>query len=182
MYGFWKNKRIVLFDTLIEQCSQEEVVAVLAHELGAYLPPFFCIHLACELPASTSACRTGQDRTGQGYWPSMAHVQISIATSAFSSAFTSALPPPKAHAQREQDQGCCAVLAYDLDAWLHPISSLMGASASAYVTFHQYVHIRSTVVPAQQKGVLGDAGQWIPCLSPCSLPSCTCCIPLHKQH
>ncbi|KAK9831266.1 hypothetical protein WJX74_009873 [Apatococcus lobatus] len=34
MYGFWKNKRIVLFDTLIEQCSQEEVVAVLAHELG----------------------------------------------------------------------------------------------------------------------------------------------------
>jgi antirestriction protein ArdC len=60
MYGFWKNKRIVLFDTLLagykmagveeeqkndstdaEQvptipkgCSNEEVVAVLGHELG----------------------------------------------------------------------------------------------------------------------------------------------------
>ena len=36
MYGLWKNKRIVLYDTLIEQCDQSEVVAVLAHELGAY--------------------------------------------------------------------------------------------------------------------------------------------------
>jgi Peptidase family M48 len=35
MYGFWKNKRIVLFDTLLQQCSEDEVVAVLAHELGA---------------------------------------------------------------------------------------------------------------------------------------------------
>lgn len=34
MYGFFKNKRIVLFDTLINQCSTEEVLAVLAHELG----------------------------------------------------------------------------------------------------------------------------------------------------
>uniref|UniRef100_A0A7S0RQZ8 CAAX prenyl protease n=1 Tax=Chlamydomonas leiostraca TaxID=1034604 RepID=A0A7S0RQZ8_9CHLO len=34
MYGFFKNKRIVLFDTLVAQCSKEEVVAVLAHELG----------------------------------------------------------------------------------------------------------------------------------------------------
>ena len=34
MYGMFKNKRIVLFDTLIEQCSEEQVVAVLAHELG----------------------------------------------------------------------------------------------------------------------------------------------------
>lgn len=34
MYGFFKNKRIVLYDTLVEQCSNEEVVAVLAHELG----------------------------------------------------------------------------------------------------------------------------------------------------
>jgi len=33
-YGFCKNKRIVLFDTLIEQNTKEEVVAVLAHELG----------------------------------------------------------------------------------------------------------------------------------------------------
>jgi len=35
-YGFFKNKRIVLYDTLIEQSSQEEVVAVLGHELGHY--------------------------------------------------------------------------------------------------------------------------------------------------
>lgn len=34
MYGFFNNKRIVLFDTLIKQCSEEQVVAVLAHELG----------------------------------------------------------------------------------------------------------------------------------------------------
>ena len=38
-YGFGKNKRIVLFDTLVEQCSQEEVVAVLAHELGKHPQP-----------------------------------------------------------------------------------------------------------------------------------------------
>ena len=31
MYGFFKNKRIVLFDTLIKECSEEQVVAVLAH-------------------------------------------------------------------------------------------------------------------------------------------------------
>ncbi|KAJ8748845.1 hypothetical protein K2173_013276 [Erythroxylum novogranatense] len=35
MYGFFKNKRIVLYDTLIQQCkSHEEIVAVIAHELG----------------------------------------------------------------------------------------------------------------------------------------------------
>jgi STE24 endopeptidase len=35
-YGFFKNKRIVLYDTLIDQCKQEEVVAILGHELGHY--------------------------------------------------------------------------------------------------------------------------------------------------
>ena len=35
-YGFFKNKRIVLYDTLIEQCKEPEVVAVLAHELGMF--------------------------------------------------------------------------------------------------------------------------------------------------
>lgn len=35
MYGMGRNKRVVLFDTLIEQCSEAQVVAVLAHELGA---------------------------------------------------------------------------------------------------------------------------------------------------
>ncbi|GAB2271745.1 CAAX prenyl protease 1 [Dionaea muscipula] len=35
MYGFFNNKRIVLYDTLIEQCKvMDEVVAVIAHELG----------------------------------------------------------------------------------------------------------------------------------------------------
>ena len=34
--GFGRNKRIVLFDTLIEQHTVEELVAVLAHEMGHY--------------------------------------------------------------------------------------------------------------------------------------------------
>lgn len=35
MYGFYNSKRIVIYDTLIQQCKNEdEVVAVIAHELG----------------------------------------------------------------------------------------------------------------------------------------------------
>ena len=34
MYGFGRNKRIVIYDTLIKQASEEQVVAVLGHELG----------------------------------------------------------------------------------------------------------------------------------------------------
>ena len=34
--GFGKKKRVVLYDTLIEQLTVEEVVAVLAHEVGHY--------------------------------------------------------------------------------------------------------------------------------------------------
>ena len=34
--GFGKNKRIALFDTLIEQHSVREMVAILAHEIGHY--------------------------------------------------------------------------------------------------------------------------------------------------
>jgi STE24 endopeptidase len=34
--GLWKKKRIVLFDTLIKEQSVEEIVAVLAHEVGHY--------------------------------------------------------------------------------------------------------------------------------------------------
>ena len=34
--GFGKNKRIVLFDTLIQQHTVPELVAVLAHEMGHY--------------------------------------------------------------------------------------------------------------------------------------------------
>ena len=33
-YGFFKNKRVVLFDTLIEQMDEKEVIAVLGHEFG----------------------------------------------------------------------------------------------------------------------------------------------------
>eukprot|EP01114_Cavostelium_apophysatum_P009201 TRINITY_DN2228_c0_g1_i1.p1 TRINITY_DN2228_c0_g1~~TRINITY_DN2228_c0_g1_i1.p1 ORF type:complete len:420 (+),score=105.08 TRINITY_DN2228_c0_g1_i1:31-1290(+) len=33
-YGFFKNKRIVLYDTLLQQMNHEEVVSVLGHELG----------------------------------------------------------------------------------------------------------------------------------------------------
>ena len=34
--GFGKNKRIVLFDTLLEKLSHDEIVAVLAHEIGHF--------------------------------------------------------------------------------------------------------------------------------------------------
>ncbi|PVU91879.1 hypothetical protein BB560_006098 [Smittium megazygosporum] len=34
MYGFFKNKRIVIFDTLLKQTNSQEVCAILAHELG----------------------------------------------------------------------------------------------------------------------------------------------------
>lgn len=34
--GFGKKKRIILFDTLIKQLSPQEIVAVLAHEIGHY--------------------------------------------------------------------------------------------------------------------------------------------------
>ncbi|KAF9170646.1 hypothetical protein BGX21_008562 [Mortierella sp. AD011] len=33
-YGFFKNKRIVLYDTLLEHSDNDEICAVLAHELG----------------------------------------------------------------------------------------------------------------------------------------------------
>jgi STE24 endopeptidase len=33
-YGFGRNKRIVLYDTLLKQVSQEELVAILGHEVG----------------------------------------------------------------------------------------------------------------------------------------------------
>lgn len=34
LYGFGDNKRIVLFDTLIKQLNNSEIVAVLCHEIG----------------------------------------------------------------------------------------------------------------------------------------------------
>jgi len=34
MFGFGKNKRIVLFDTLLDQVTENEILAILGHELG----------------------------------------------------------------------------------------------------------------------------------------------------
>ena len=34
LFGFWKNKRIVLFDTLLKHLDEDEIEAVLGHELG----------------------------------------------------------------------------------------------------------------------------------------------------
>lgn len=34
LFGFWKNKRIVLFDTLTKKLNNKEIVAVLGHEFG----------------------------------------------------------------------------------------------------------------------------------------------------
>lgn len=34
MFGFGRNKRIVLFDTLIDQVTEKEILAILGHELG----------------------------------------------------------------------------------------------------------------------------------------------------
>ena len=34
LYGFWKNKRIVLYDTLIKNLEKKEIEGVLGHELG----------------------------------------------------------------------------------------------------------------------------------------------------
>ena len=43
--GFGKNRRIVLFDTLIEKHSTEELVAILAHEIGHYKKKHILIQL-----------------------------------------------------------------------------------------------------------------------------------------
>jgi len=46
MFGFGKNKRIVLFDTLLTQVDQAEVVAILGHELGHWKLKHTLINLA----------------------------------------------------------------------------------------------------------------------------------------
>jgi STE24 endopeptidase len=43
--GFGKSRRIVLFDTLIEQLTEEEIEAVLAHEIGHYKKKHIFKHL-----------------------------------------------------------------------------------------------------------------------------------------
>jgi STE24 endopeptidase len=34
LFGIWKNKRIVLYDTLLLKLNDDEVVSVVAHEIG----------------------------------------------------------------------------------------------------------------------------------------------------
>jgi STE24 endopeptidase len=50
MYGLFSNKRIVLYDTLLEQCTEAQVAAVLTHELGhwklRHTPVLFASHQA----------------------------------------------------------------------------------------------------------------------------------------
>lgn len=48
--GFGKNKRIVLYDTLLKQLTPEEIEAVLAHELGHYVKHHNLLRMAVTLP------------------------------------------------------------------------------------------------------------------------------------
>jgi STE24 endopeptidase len=45
LYGFGSNKRIVLFDTLIQQHPVKEIVAILGHEIGHWKMWHVFIHL-----------------------------------------------------------------------------------------------------------------------------------------
>ena len=47
--GFGKNKRIVLFDTLMEKHSNEEILAILAHEVGHYKKKHIFINLGMSI-------------------------------------------------------------------------------------------------------------------------------------
>jgi len=44
-FGLFKNKRIVIFDTLLKQCNNEEVLSILGHEIGHYTHNHFLINL-----------------------------------------------------------------------------------------------------------------------------------------
>lgn len=50
--GLGAKKRIVLYDTLIEQMTTEEIVAVLAHEIGHYKKKHTLSHLAVSLASN----------------------------------------------------------------------------------------------------------------------------------
>lgn len=47
--GFGSKKRIVLYDTLIDDLSQEEIVAVLAHEIGHYKKKHVLVNMILSL-------------------------------------------------------------------------------------------------------------------------------------
>jgi STE24 endopeptidase len=44
-YGFFRAKRIVLYDTLVQHLTVQEIEAVIAHELGHYAHHHFLFHL-----------------------------------------------------------------------------------------------------------------------------------------
>ena len=50
--GFWGKKRIVLFDTLIEKMTTQEIVAVLSHEIGHYKHRHTLKNLTVMLPSN----------------------------------------------------------------------------------------------------------------------------------
>ena len=50
--GFWGKKRIVLFDTLIEKMTTQEIVSVLSHEIGHYKHRHTLKNLAVMLPSN----------------------------------------------------------------------------------------------------------------------------------
>ena len=69
MYGLWKNKRIVLYDTLIDHCSPPQVTAVLAHELGRYPhTPLQHRQTPCNGSASTRVSKTAGSGDCAGHW------------------------------------------------------------------------------------------------------------------
>lgn len=47
--GFGKEKRITLYDTLIDDMEEEEIVAVLAHEVGHYKKKHIIFNLVCSI-------------------------------------------------------------------------------------------------------------------------------------
>ena len=53
--GFGKSKRVVLYDTLIEQLSTEEIEAVLGHELGHYKHHHILKKMLFMIPAAFAA-------------------------------------------------------------------------------------------------------------------------------
>ena len=61
MFGFWKNKRIVLFDTLIQQLNEDEIVAVLGHELGHWYHGHTMQMLLANLGMVASICYAARE-------------------------------------------------------------------------------------------------------------------------
>lgn len=55
-YGLWKNKQIVLFDTLLDALTHEQVVGVLSHELGHWWKSHSKIRLAMAISQLYALC------------------------------------------------------------------------------------------------------------------------------